>query len=40
MISGSGDKSIKIWNIKGKLMKLIDNAHDDSVNSVCISAKS
>ncbi len=31
IISGSCDKSIKIWNIEGKLVKSIDNAHDDYV---------
>jgi WD40 repeat protein len=40
IISGSGDKSIKIWNIEGNLIKSINKVHDDIVNSVCISADS
>jgi WD40 repeat protein len=37
IISGSYDKSIKIWNIEGHLVKSINNAHDNFVVSVCIS---
>ncbi len=40
IISGSKDKSIKIWNIEGNLIKSIKNFHDDAVNSICISADS
>jgi WD40 repeat protein len=36
-ISGSNDKSIKIWNIEGNLIKSIDNAHDDYITTVCIT---
>jgi WD40 repeat protein len=39
-ISGSRDKSIKIWNIEGNLIKSIDKAHDEYIVSVCISADS
>ena len=40
IISGSLDKSIKIWNLQGELIKSIDKAHDNYVYSVCISSDS
>jgi WD40 repeat protein len=39
-ISGSDDKSVKIWNIHGKLIKNIENAHEDKVLICCVSTDS
>ncbi len=39
IISGSADKSIKIWNIEGKLINAIKYAHDKA-ESVCMSSYS